>query len=587
VPSLDLRFAESKSLVDSVSGQNLITFTRSSTGTFVDSDGVIRSATTNLLLRSEEFNDAYWSKVDASVSADAIVSPSGAASADRLVDTTSNSLHYAIRAVTVAANTAHTYSIYAKAGEYSRCRIRFGKNGSPFTRIGIIVNLNDGTITNSDVGTPTSVAVRSAVNVGGGWYRISVGGVFDTTSTDGYIEATLVDDLGNASFTGTGTSGIFIWGAQLEQSSTVGPYIPTTSTINSAPRFDHNPLTGECLGLLPEEQRQNLLLRSEEFDNASWTKVGGTIALNSIASPSGTTTADALVEDTSTGTHRCLQAPTIVNATIYTISVYAKAAGRTHVRLNGGSGLAGDVIANLSNGTVASSSGATNPTVQAVGNGWYRVSFTTAASTSTTAQVTVQLVQGTSTTSYTGDGTSGIFLWGAQLEAGSGPPSSYIPTTGTAATRTADVVSCSGTNFSSWYRQDEGAFYVESRQSANVLGFMFAASDGTDNNRIAQFRNTTALSSRHAVAGAAANPGDISISPLSLVKSALAASGGSSVAAANGALSSAGSPAAMPVVDRLFIGAGAAGLTHLNGPIRRLTFWPTRLPNSTLQSITQ
>ena len=196
----------------------------------------------------------------------------------------------------------------------------------------------------------------------------------------------------------------------------------------NVPRFDHSPSTLQSLGLLVEEARTNLLLRSEELENAAWTKVGSTISANSIASPSGAITADTLVEDTSTGTHRCLITATIANTTIYTVSVYAKAAGRTHVRLSGGSGLAGEIIANLSNGTVASSSGATNPTVQSVGNGWYRVSFTTAASTGTTGQVQVQLVQGTSTTSYTGDGTSGIYLWGAQLEAGAFP-TSYIPTT--------------------------------------------------------------------------------------------------------------------------------------------------------------
>jgi hypothetical protein len=253
VPTLDLRFADNRSLTDAVTGASLVTFTRASDGTYVDSAGVIQTAATdvprfdhnpttleslgllveeqraNLLQRSEEFDDAYWSKIDASISANATASPAGATTADRLIDANTNGLHYAIRAVTVVANTAHAYSIYVKAGEYSRCRIRFGKQGSPFTRIGIIVNLNDGTITNSDVGTPTSVAVRSAVNVGGGWYRISVAGVFDTTSTDGYIEATIVDNSGNAIFTGTGTDGLFIWGAQLEVGTFPTSYIPTTT----------------------------------------------------------------------------------------------------------------------------------------------------------------------------------------------------------------------------------------------------------------------------------------------------------------------------------------------------------------------
>jgi hypothetical protein len=54
-PSLDLPFADNKSLVDATTGANLVDFTRASSGTYVDSEGVIRTATTNLLLRSEEF----------------------------------------------------------------------------------------------------------------------------------------------------------------------------------------------------------------------------------------------------------------------------------------------------------------------------------------------------------------------------------------------------------------------------------------------------------------------------------------------------------------------------------------------------
>ena len=64
------------------------------------------------------------------------------------------------------------------------------------------------------------------------------------------------------------------------------------------------------------------------------------------------------------------------------------------------------------------------------------------------------------TVTYDGNGTSGIYLWGAQLEEGAFP-SSYIPTTTAAATRSADVASITGTAFSGWYRQDEGTFYGE------------------------------------------------------------------------------------------------------------------------------
>jgi hypothetical protein len=190
-------------------------------------------------------------------------------------------------------------------------------------------------------------------------------------------------------------------------------------------------------------------------------------------------------------------------------------------------------------------------------------------------------------TSYAGDGTSGIYLWGAQLEAGSFP-TSYIPTTSATVTRSADVASITGANFSSWYRQDEGTVFAETRQLGDVLGFAFAVSDGTDNNRIAQFRNTTTLSSRNVRSGTAANPGNIAIaSSQVLVKSAIASIAGNSGAAANGVAATDSAPVAMPTVDRLQIALGAPGSTPINGTIRRLTYWPSRLPNSTLQEITR
>jgi hypothetical protein len=218
----------------------IITFTRASTATFFNSAGVLTSAAidaprfdfnpstlaaqgllieearTNLLTYSEQFDDAAWTKLDSSVTADATTSPSGTLTADKLIDTVANALHYIVRLPTVTANTAYAWSVFAKASEYSRVRIRFGKQLTPFTRIGIVANLNDGSFTNADVGSPTSVTQRSVTPVGNGWYRIAVAGIFDTTSTDGHIEITLVDNSGNAVFAGTGTDGLFVWGAQLE-----------------------------------------------------------------------------------------------------------------------------------------------------------------------------------------------------------------------------------------------------------------------------------------------------------------------------------------------------------------------------------
>jgi hypothetical protein len=108
----------------------------------------------------------------------------------------------------------------------------------------------------------------------------------------------------------------------------------------------------------------------------------------------------------------------------------------------------------LSNGTVVSGTG----TITAVGNGWYRCSVFPLKSTSITSTLTIRLISTGSTTNYTGDGTSGIFLFGAQLEAGAFP-TSYIPTTTTALTRAADVASVN--TLSPWFNASAGTIYAD------------------------------------------------------------------------------------------------------------------------------
>jgi hypothetical protein len=371
-----------------------------------------------------------------------------------------------------------------------------------------------------------------------------------------------------------------------------GTFVDSAGTLQTAatdvPRFDHNPVTGESLGLLVEEARTNLVLRSEELDNAVWTKVGGTISANSIASPNGAITADTLIEDTSTGTHRCVNSATIANATIYTVSAYAKAAGgRTHVRLSLGSGLAGELTANLSNGTVAASSGATNPTVQLVGNGWYRISFTSAASSSTTGQVQLQLIQGTNTPSYTGDGASGAYFWGAQLEAGAFP-TSYIPTTGATATRSADVASITGSAFSSFYRADEGTMFADvTVLSTAKTNHVISIDDGTTNNRI-ELRvvgSATIIQHNMTAGGVAQNNGSITVGSDPRRVAALSYRSGDT-RLQSGVIGTTFTGTTVPTVTQIQLNKATFANGEINGTIRRFTFWPQRLANTTLQPIT-
>ena len=384
-----------------------------------------------------------------------------------------------------------------------------------------------------------------------------------------------------------------------------GTFVDAAGVLQTAAtdvaRFDHNPTTGESLGLLVEEQRTNLLLRSEEFDNASWSNTGlvaygsGSVAnTTATTAPNDTFTAEKIVETSGDTTHFTAQTLTIVNATVYTLSVYAKAAERSRVALyfGGAGGAAQGIIVNLSNGTFAANivAAPTRYSIAPAGNGWYRISIT-ATSAGTAANHSVYICDNSNAFSYTGNGTSGIYIWGAQLEAGAFP-TSYIPTTTAAVTRSADVASITGANFSSWYRQDEGTVLIEYRD--NGVGgnrSPYFINDGTLGNRIGLFLNgSTTINHRIIASGAATNPGSLSSVLNQRNKHALTTAIGADrcIAVSNGTLSTSSSPVSNPAVTRLDIGTGPGGtLDWLNATVARIVFWPARLSNANLRALTQ
>jgi hypothetical protein len=372
------------------------------------------------------------------------------------------------------------------------------------------------------------------------------------------------------------------------------------------PRFDHNPLTGESLGLLVEEQRTNLLLRSEEFDNASWSKTGlvTPVSANVETAPDGTSTADLLVEAATTGAHLVDQAATY-QLVPYTASVYMKqhTAGRFgFIRFSNTNSLftTSGIIVNLATGALVNSSGVTSFSIVSAGNGWWRVSITaTPNSAGTAAALHIGITTSTNIAlvSYTGDGTSGIYLWGAQLEAGAFP-TSYIPTGASAVTRAADVCSISGSNLTSWLNVNEGSFFAEAQsfQTTATANIAFAISDGTLNNRIDL--NVRAGSLGGASRGIVQSGGSTSFdtgniatpafTPNLAYRQAIGYQLDNFVHVYNGDTPrtdvSGAVPVAMTILD---IGSRAGSSLFLNGHIRRLVYWRERLANNVLQSITQ
>ena len=297
-----------------------------------------------------------------------------------------------------------------------------------------------------------------------------------------------------------------------------GTYVGSDGLIKTATtdeaRFDHNPTTGESLGLLVEESRTNLLLNS------------ATLATQNVT----------------------------VTAIAHTLSFYGT-------------------------GTV-SLSGAHSATL--VGTGAYpsraALTFTPTAGTLTvTVSGTVEYANLEIDT-----GGSGVSF-----------PTSYIPTTGSTATRAADVASISGSNFSSWYRQDEGTFF------ADIIGFpitsgqfprIFEASDGTSNNIIRSQQYGANTVRNNISAGGSftmAQDGGMIAARIS-GKTAFGVAENNCAITTNGGTPSVDNTVTLPSnLNQLGI-LGTTGRTSIaNSTISRFTYWPQRLPNETLQGITQ
>ena len=164
-----------------------------------------------------------------------------------------------------------------------------------------------------------------------------------------------------------------------------------------------------------------------------------------------------------------------------------------------------------------------------------------------------------------------------------------IPTSGTAVTRAADVASISGSNFSSWYRQDESSAFVDFTLNGVNTGnnFVYDFSDGTINEEI--FLNYQDSGNARWVARVASVQvtQDQSGAGLPRVKHAFGMASNNYMAARDGILSTGSSQVGMPSITSLSLGVRFTNVAHSNGTIRRLTYWPQRLGNEVLQTITQ
>jgi hypothetical protein len=364
---------------------------------------------------------------------------------------------------------------------------------------------------------------------------------------------------------------------------------------NNEPRFDHDPITLACKGLLIEEGRTNLLARSEEFDNVYYTAGRASISADQTTSPTGATTADKFITDSSVvNNHRVDRSSvTLALNTVHTISVFAKASEYSGFAI--GVDLSVPTIGvqfSLSgSGSVTAQVAGHTGTIQNFGNGWFRCTATfTSSAVSSTHRVYMFLGQNGTTFTYTGDGTSGIFIWGAQLEEGSFP-TSYIPTTTGSVVRSADVCSITGGDFNGFYNSTAGTLLSEA-MIANLVGDnrgIVQMDNGTNNTIIRNsygltdggFRSTIRANgdSQTALAMVAGTASTIQ-------KRVIAYEGTAFASTTNGGAVATATRTMPTGLNAMKIGNLAEGSFYLSGHIAAIRFYKKRLPNAKIVTLT-
>ena len=178
---------------------------------------LLENSSTNLVTYSEDFSQSYWTKTASTITSNATISPDGSLNADKLVENTENVAHITFASPTITLGN-NTFSVFAKAAERRVLGIEFPSNG-----ILVSFDLIDGVFVNQQA-NPDNFSITPFSN---GWYRIDI---TENLTSNSVVSLSLRDENGNRVYQGDGTSGVYIWGAMLEENSFATSYIPTSGS---------------------------------------------------------------------------------------------------------------------------------------------------------------------------------------------------------------------------------------------------------------------------------------------------------------------------------------------------------------------
>lgn len=380
--------------------------------------------------------------------------------------------------------------------------------------------------------------------------------------------------------------------ARTDNTATVIDSSGVVASINAdLPRFDYDPTTQTLRGLLIEEARTNLCLQSAFA--SEYTTLGSVFTPDSLVSPSGTVTAASLIPDVTTSVKRVRRTNfTVVNGAAYTASAFVKPNGYDFAYIREGWTTGNYVLFNIVNATVVKSGGA--GTILSSGlsatkfkDGWVRITMPSLAG-STTFRLEVGVCSSasqTDTTTWAGDGTSGIYVWGTQGEAGAFA-TSLIPTTSSTVLRNADIAAVTGGNFTGFWQATTGGAVVQARPiSVSGTRPLAQFDDNTADNIISLRGNSTnpELYIKATTDQAQIDAGTIAANTVYALGGAWNTD--SCAAAVSGGAAVTDTSATIPTVTQLRLGSD--GTNYLNGHLQTLRYWPQRLTNAEVQAFSK
>ena len=444
-------------------GSGDFTFSRGSNlaATRVDVNGLIEKGRENLFLNSSDLSASTWRDNAGVSTANATTAPDGSNNAIKFIPNSATTFHYVHHdtPISVINGGVMCFSIYVKRAGYDYVLLNTSQ-GSSNGNAGPVIDLVNGKVVNNYVYT-YDVTIETA---GNDWWRVSY--YYKTSGTLTNVDFNVLPSSSITAYSGDGTSGVFMWGAQLEQGLVATDYIETGASTAQAgiledmPRLDYSG-GASCPSLLLEPQRTNSVLHSEYYAGYPQTRI--TLTHNAATSPEGVNNATKMVETTDTGLHFLSLNGSVTSSSNVAFSIFAKQGENQFLQVLFGTGQTSpEAYANvdLSNGTYNDYNMVSFDT-EDYGNGWYRI-FGVVNPSVTSLGFYIASVQSKTAAraeTYTGDGVSGFYLYGGQIESSASYPTSYIPTYGSSVTRSFDNAG-TRTDMQDFLGTDTGAWFM-------------------------------------------------------------------------------------------------------------------------------